>query len=148
MATSDDTAEESGAGTDWGLLAVSFVSAVLPAFGASYLVTLALIFSISAEQSMFIGILFFAAIGVFWYLLYQKESPKAAIGAMFFYLSIEAFLFPVTAIIMAGSLAATAQTEAGEVGAMMGGTASTIVAFVVGVPIGIVFYLISSRLEG
>lgn len=114
--------------------------ALIPAFGAYMLVSVAAYDPIPAV--LFIGIPVFA------YLIYRRPGTKSMASGMFFWLSVESFLAPIAALFYTASYsAAETTTAAEEAGAAIGGGIVTIMAFVIGVPLGLVFYLLSRRLE-
>lgn len=131
---------ETSEGVNWrhALAAAGF--ALIPAFGAYMAV------SIAANNPT--GIVFLIALPVFGYLLYQRPTKKAMAGGMSFWLAIEVFLAPFVFLIYTFVFASQeTSTTAGQAGAAIGGFFLVIVAFVVGVPVGIVLYIISRRLD-
>jgi positive regulator of sigma E activity len=131
---------DTGDGIEWRLVGAAILLGLFPAFGAYVGV------SIAAFDA--VGIVFVIALPVFAYLLYQRPTVKAMAGGMFFWLSIETFLTPVMLLIYTFVFASqTPMTGAGQAGAAIGGIILVVVAFVVGVPVGVVFYLLSSRLD-
>lgn len=113
---------------------------LIPAFGAYMLVSLA------AYQAIALALII--AIPIFAYLFYRRPGTKSMASGMFFWLGVESFLAPVAALFYTASFsAAETTTAAEEAGAAIGGGILTIMAFVIGVPLGVVFYLISRRLE-
>lgn len=133
----DETTDE---GINWKRVGKAIVIALLPAIAAYMLV------SIAANEVL--GVVFIVALALFAYLLYQYQTTKGMLGGMCFWLAIEAFLAPVAMLIYTFVYASEeTSSAAGEAGAALGGTFLTIVAFVVGIPLGIVLYLVSGRLE-
>lgn len=125
---------------NWRHVGAAIVFAILPAFLAY------MMFSIAANNAM-VWILLIAP-PVFAYLLYQRPTIRAMFGGMCFWLAIEAFLSPLVMLIY--TFVFTSQettTGAGQAGAAIGGTALVIVAFVVGLPLGIVLYLMSRKFD-
>lgn len=119
-----------------GHLGISAVAAVVPAF------ILALIVPVPSVK--IIGLL--GGLVLFAYLGYQRPTAKAAIGRQSFWSAIMLFVSPVMMIIY--TLVFTAQQTDGtaeEAGAALGGTVLILLAFVVGLPLGIGFYLLSRR---
>lgn len=132
--------EDTEDGSSWQHIGGAVAFALLPAFGAYMLVSLA------AYQIM--PIVFWAGIPVFGYLIYRREGRGDMASGMFFWLSLEAFLSPLAAILYTMSYSAAETTTAAEqVGAGIGGGIITIFAFLIGLPVGIVLYLISRRLD-
>lgn len=132
--------EVSAEGFDWRHAGGALGFALLPAFGAYMLVSLA------AYEVMPVVLLL--AIPIFGYLIYRKETRNDMASGMFFWLAVEAFLSPLAAIVYTSSYSAAETTTAAEqAGAAIGGGIVTVLAFVVGLPVGIVLYLISRRLE-
>lgn len=119
-------------------LATAF--AILPAFGVYVLISFA--------NYKAIPLAFVVALPIFAYLMYRKATKKSMASGMFFWLAVESFLTPLAAILYTSSYAeAETQTAAGAAGAAIGGGIVTIFTFIIGVSIGVVFYLISRRLE-
>lgn len=127
-------------GLDFGHLFVASTIAVVPAFVAYMLVTVA--------ANTTLGWTFLIALPVFSYLLYQRHSAKAMAGGAAFWLAIEAFLSPLALGVYSVVYASSETTTAAEqTGAAIGGFMLTAGAFVIGVPVGIVLYLLSKRLD-
>lgn len=134
----DDTTESEG--INWKFVGAAILFALLPAFGAYMLVSVA--------ANVVIGVIFFVTIPIFAYLFYQRRSIKSMGSGMLFWLAIEAFLMPLAAIIYTFAFsAAETSTEAEQAGAAIGGGILTVMAFVIGIPVGLVLYLLSGRLE-
>lgn len=140
-ATTDQKQETSpDDGINWQHAGAAGLIALLPAFGVYML------FSIAANSVS--GIVFIIALPIFGYLLYKRPTKKAMLGGMCFWLAVEAFLSPVVMLVYTAVFAAQeTTTEAGQAGAAIGGTILMVIAFVVGIPLGIVLYLASGRLE-
>lgn len=133
-------AEVEEEGVDWSHAAAATAFAIIPAFGA-YM-------GVSIAASDAVGWVFLLGIPAFAYLLYQRPTAKRMAGGMCFWLAVESFLTPVFLLIYAiGFASSETTTAAGQAGAAIGGFILVGVAFVVGVPVGIVFYLISTRLD-
>ncbi len=127
-------------GIDWGHIGAATGIALLPAFGAYMMLSLA--------ANGTVGIAFILALPVFAYLLYQRPTAKTMLGGMCFWLAVEAFLSPVVMLIYTAMFASQeTSSAAGEAGAAIGGTFLMIIAFVVGIPVGIALYLVSRRLD-
>lgn len=95
-----------------------------------------------------IVLVFFVGIPIFAYLFYQRQSIKSMGSGMLFWLAIEAFLMPLAAIVYTFAFsAAETSSEAEQAGAAIGGGLLTVIAFVIGIPVGLVFYLLSRKLE-
>jgi len=139
-ATSTDSEPVTDDGIDWKHAGVATLIALIPAFGVYMLISIAT-YSVS-------GLAFFVALPLFGYLLYQRPTGKAMLGGMCFWLAVEAFLSPVVMLFYTATYSAQeTSTAAGEAGAAIGGGLLMIMAFVVGLPIGIVLYLVSRRLD-
>jgi len=122
----------------WGHLGKALLIGLLPAIGAYIGV------SIAANNPMVIVLI--VSIPTFGYLLYQRPTAKGMVGGASFWLAIEAFLTPLALLIYTFVFASQETvTTAGQAGAAIGGFIMVIVAFVVGIPVGIVFYLLSNR---
>lgn len=131
---------ESTNGFNWSHAGLALFLAILPAFGAYMSVSLA----VSNPVLWIFGV----TIPIFGYLLYQRPSLKAMIGGMCFWLAVEAFLTPLTLLIYTFVFTSgQSMSAAGTAGAAIGGLLLVVGAFVVGLPVGIVLYLISSRLD-
>lgn len=131
---------QSAEGFKWKHAAVATGIGLIPSFGAYMLVSLG---AYSAVVIAFLG-----AIPLFAYLMYRQPNKKAMASSTFFWLGIESFLVPLAAIFYTASYSAQETTTAAEqAGAAIGGGIVTIMAFVIGIPIGIVFYLLSRRLD-
>lgn len=114
--------------------------ALLPAFGAYMLV------SFGAYDP--IPPVFLVVLPIFGYLLYRRASTKAMASGMFFWLAVESFLSPLAALFYTSSYtAAETETAAEQAGAAIGGGVVIVMTFIIGLSIGLVFYIISSRLE-
>lgn len=144
---SDSAAEPTSEGVseseqtiNWRHAAAAVAFALLPAIGAYLGASIALYKAV--------GIVFVIALPAFAYLLYKRPTKKAMAGGMCFWLAIEAFLTPFILLIYTFVFASQeTATGAEQAGAAIGGFIMVIVAFVVGLPIGIVLYLISRRLD-
>jgi hypothetical protein len=126
---------------EWGYAVLAGVVAILPAFGAYVLI------GIATDVVTFT--IFPIGLVLFGYLLYQRPTPKTMLGGMSFWLAIEFFLAPVAMLLFTIVHASQVgpQTAAGQAGAALGGFLLIVVAFIVAVPIGVVLYLISNRLD-
>jgi len=94
-----------------------------------------------------IGWLFWALIPTFTYLIIQGESWKEMTGVALFWLSIESLVTPVALLGYTVVYAGEETTGLATAGAGLGGLVLVVVAFVVGVPLSGVFYLLSRRLS-
>jgi hypothetical protein len=142
--TEEDSIEEDSieeeSGVDIKHIGKALVIALIPAFGLYVMTSIALFDPIPA--------VLFAGIAVFGYLLYKRPTAKRMAGGASFYLAIESFLTPLALLIYTFSFASQeTQTGAGEAGAAIGGFILVIIAFVICVPLGIVFYLLSGKLD-
>jgi hypothetical protein len=137
--TEEDSIEEES-GIDIKHLGKALIIALIPAFGLYVMTSIALFDPIPA--------VFFVGIAAFGYLLYKRPTTKRMAGGASFWLAIESFLTPLALLIYTFSFASQeTQTGAGEAGAAIGGFILVIIAFVICVPLGIVFYLISGKLD-
>jgi hypothetical protein len=139
-----DTDEKSGVSEESGFDAKHAAKAVLigliPAFGLYIMTSVAFYNAIPAI--LLVGIVGFG------YLLYRRPTTKAMFGGASFWLAIESFLTPLALLVYTFSFASQeTQTGAEQAGAAIGGFVLVIGAFVVGIPLGIVFYLVSKRLD-
>lgn len=113
---------------------------LIPAFGLYVMTSVALFDPIPAV--LLIGIV------VFGYLLYRQPTIKAMFGGASFWLAVESFLTPLALLVYTFSFAAEeAGTGAEQAGAAIGGGLLILLAFVIAVPLGIVFYLVSGKLS-
>jgi hypothetical protein len=127
-------------GFDWRHAGAATGFGLIPAFGAYMLVSMA------AYEAIVPVFLF--GIPVFGFLLYRRASKKAMASGMFFWIAVESFLTPLAAIFYTSSYSAKeAESAAEQAGAAIGGGIVTVFAFILGLSIGIVFYLLSRRLE-
>lgn len=125
---------------DWTHVGAAIGLALVPAFGAYV--------GVSIAANSVVGVAFFLALPVFGYLLYQRPTVKAMVGGVSFWLAIELFLAPFVFLIYTFVFAAQeATTGAEQAGAAIGGFLLVAIAFLVGLPIGIVLYLVSRRLD-
>lgn len=132
--------ESDGGGINWRNAIAATVLALVPAFGAYMAVGI-------AASDVLVWV-FFVAIPVFGYLLYQRPTIKTMFGGMCFWLAVEVFLAPFILLIFTiGFASQEVGTAAGQAGAAIGGFLLVVVAFIVGLPVGIVLYLISRRLD-
>lgn len=94
------------------------------------------------------GIGFLAGFPLFTYLGYQRPTIKTAFGRLSFWTAILLFMSPLFMILHTFIFAGT-QAEGGAetAGAAIGGTILVIGAFVIGIPVGIGFYLLSNRYD-
>lgn len=138
--TSTESTVNEEEGINWGKAGKAAGIGFLPAFGAYMLISVASYGAIVAVLPI--------GIAVFGYLLYDRPTTKAMFGGAFFWLAVEALLSPVFMIFYTVAFASEeTTTAAGEAGAAIGGGILVIMAFVVGLPVGIVFYLISRKLD-
>lgn len=124
---------------DWKILASAIGLAIIPAFGAY------MIFSIATNTVA--GGVFFLGFIVFAYLFYQKPTIKSQSSSMFFILSVESLLTPLMFTIYTFVFAA--QETSGDLeqaGAAIGGVLLVGVAFLIGVPTAGVFYILYKKL--
>lgn len=136
-----NTLENKDDGIQWSRAGMAGGFALIPAFIAY----LALSIASGGDP---VGIVFFLAIPIFAYLLYQRPTAKAMIGGMSYYLAIEFLLSPFVFLLYTVAFASqNTMSQAGQAGAAIGGFALTIGAFVIGLPLAIALYLISRRLD-
>ena len=138
-----ETDEKSGldeTGFDIKNAVIAALIGIIPAFGLYAMTSIAFFDPIPA--------IFLIGIVVFGYLLYRRPTVKAMFGGASFWLAIESFLTPLALLIYTFSFASQeTQTGAEQAGAAIGGFVLVIGAFVIGVPLGIVFYLASRKLD-
>lgn len=92
------------------------------------------------------GIAILAGIPLFAYLGYQRPTTKTMAGRLSFWMAILLFSSPVMMMIYTSVFVSNeAQGTAEEAGAAIGGTVLIGAAFVIGLPLGIAFYLLSNR---
>ncbi|WP_246984690.1 zinc ribbon domain-containing protein [Halorientalis marina] len=82
---------------------------------------------------------------LFTYLGYQMPTIKTAFGKLSFWTAIVFFLSPILLIIHTLIFAGGTEGAAEAAGAAIGGTILVVGAFVIGIPVGIGFYLLSNR---
>jgi hypothetical protein len=144
--TPNPSAESTGVseedqGIQWARVGMAVGFALIPAFIAYIGLSL-------ASGGDPVGIVFFLALPVFGYLLYQRPTAKAMTGGMCYYLAIEFLLSPFVFLLYTFAFASeNTATTAGQAGAAIGGFALTIGAFVIGLPLAIALYLVSRRLD-
>jgi hypothetical protein len=85
---------------------------------------------------------------LFGYLGYKRPTVKSAFGRQSFWSAIMLFMSPIMMIIHT-ALFIGSETEgtAEEAGAAIGGTVLIVLAFLIGLPLGIAFYLLHSRYD-
>lgn len=128
-------------GRNYGRMGKAVAFALIPAFIAYLSLSL-------ASGGDPVGIVFFLALPMFGYLIYQREGAKAMAGGMSYYVAIEFLLSPFIFLLYTVAFASQeTATDAGAAGAAIGGFALTIGAFVIGLPLAIALYLISRRLD-
>ena len=133
--------ENESDGIHWKRVGMAGGFALIPAFIAYMALSL-------ATGGDPVGIVFFIALPVFGYLLYQRPTAKAMTGGMFYYLAIEFLLSPFVFLLYTFAFASeNTSTAAGQAGAALGGFALTVGAFVIGLPLAIALYLVSRRLD-
>jgi hypothetical protein len=94
------------------------------------------------------GIGLLLGIPLFAYLGYQRPTVKSAFGRQSFWSAVLLFISPLMMIIhTAVFIESQTSGAAEEAGAAIGGTVLVILAFVVGLPLGIVFYLLSRKFD-
>lgn len=92
------------------------------------------------------GIGLLIGIPAFAYLGYQRPTVKTAFGRLSFWTAIALFMSPIFMVIHTFIFTESqTQGSAETAGAALGGTILVIAAFVIGVPVGIGFYLLSKR---
>ncbi len=113
---------------------------IIPAIGAYLAVAIGL-------YATDIGWLFWTLIPAFTYLIIQGDGWKEMVGITLFWLSIESLITPVALLAYTLVYAGQQTSGLGAAGAGLGGLILVVVAFVVGVPLSGVFYLLSRRLS-
>lgn len=137
--TDIEETEEDG-GINYRRAGAAFLFGLIPALGAYIGVSIALYDAV--------GIVLLIAIPVFTYLLYQRRTKKAMLGGVSYFLAIETLLTPLALLIYTFVFASQeTTTAAGGAGAAIGGFFLVVIAFVVGVPLAGVLYLISRKLD-
>lgn len=92
------------------------------------------------------GIGFLVAVPLFTYLGYQRPTAGTAFGRLSFWTAITLFMSPLLMIVHTFIFTETqTQGTAETAGAAIGGTILVLGAFVIGIPLGIGFYLLSRR---
>lgn len=86
-------------------------------------------------------------IPIFTYLGYQRPTIKTAFGRESFWTSIVLFMSPILLVLHTIIFASGTEGDAEAAGAVIGGTVLVIGAFVIGIPLGIGFYLLSRRYQ-
>jgi len=125
---------------DWKQVGLAAIIGFLPALGAYIGISIAFFDPVPSVLLI--------TWPVFGYLLYQRKNTKGMIGGASYWLAIEALLTPLVLLIYTFSFASQeATTGVEQAGAAIGGFILVIMAFVVGLPVGIVLYLISRRLD-
>lgn len=133
--------EDEDEGISWKRAGMAGLFALIPAFIAYMAISL-------ASGGDAVVIVFFIAIPVFAYFLYQRRTAKAMTGGMCYFLAIEFLLSPFVFLLYTIAFASqNTSTAAGEAGAAIGGLALTIGAFVIGLPLAIALYLVSRKLD-
>lgn len=90
---------------------------------------------------------FFVGIPVFGYILYRETTIRGQLGGVFFWLAVETLLTPLVFVLYTFAFAGDqTMTGAGQAGAAIGGGLLAIGAFIVGVPLAGVFYLLSQKI--
>lgn len=118
---------------------MSIVIAILPTIGLYVLVSAA--FARTVYWPLLVGLVGFG------YGLYHKEDRTDKAGATAYYLSIEAFLFPIAMLALSLQIAWDQVRGIAMLGAGIGGTIVVVVSCVFGWSLAAVFYAISHRLE-
>lgn len=117
----------------------SVVLAVLPALGLLSIVSLA------ADDV--IGWVFWLGLVGFTALLAPKDGWRPRIGASLSYLAVEAFLFPIAALIVAIGIASEATATFGQLGAGFAGAIYFVLTWLVSWSVGVVLYYVAGRFE-
>lgn len=126
---------------DWKQAMIAVVTALLPAFIAYAMVSIAVF---AENPPVWV---FFAGIPVFGYLFYRKGSVRGQLSGLFFWLAIETLLTPLMFLLYTFAFSnQQAMTQAGQAGAAIGGGILAVGGFVVGVPLAGVFYLLSRKI--
>lgn len=86
-------------------------------------------------------------IPVFTYLGYQRPTLKTAFARESFWTAIILFMSPILLILHTFIFASGSENSAEAAGAAIGGAILVIGAFVIGIPLGIGFYLLSRRYQ-
>jgi len=127
---------------DWKQAITAVIIALVPAFLAYAMVSIAVF---AENPPVWV---FFVGIPVFGYLLYREGTIRGQLGGMFFWLAVETLLTPLVFVLYTFAFSSDqAMTGAGQAGAAIGGGILAIGAFVIGVPLAGVFYLISRKIQ-
>ena len=127
---------------DWKQATTAVIIALVPAFVAYAMVSIA----VFAENPLVW--VFYVGIPTFGYLFYREETIRGQLAGMFFWLVVETLLTPLVFVLYTFAFSSDqAMTGAGQAGAAIGGGILAIGAFVIGVPLAGVFYLISRKLQ-
>lgn len=118
---------------------MSILIAILPTIGLYVLVSAA--FARTVYWPLLVGLVGFG------YTLYKEEDRTDKAAKTAFYLSIEAFLFPIAMLALSLQIAWDRVSGIAVLGAGIGGTVVVVVSCVVGWSLAVFFYAISHRLE-
>lgn len=124
----------------WSHRLLGVVLSIVPALGAYLAVAVGL-------YATDIGWLFWILIPAFTYLTIQGDNWKEMTSVTLFWLAIESLITPVALLAYTLVFAGQQGTGLGAAGAGLGGLILVVVAFVVGLPLSGVFYLLSRRLS-
>lgn len=117
----------------------ALVFAIIPAFIGYFIIGLIATEPIIASL--------FILLGIFTYLFQLVEDTRKQASKMLFWIAVELLIMPFTILIFTVIFAGTTGSAAGAAGATIGGTFLMIIAFVVGVPLAAISYIISTRLD-
>jgi hypothetical protein len=120
-------------------IAKAVVFAILPAFVGYF------ILGLIANEPIIAS--FFVFLGIFTYLFQLVDDTRKQASKMLFWIAVELLIMPFAILIFTVIFAGTTGSAAGAAGATIGGTFLMIIAFVVGVPLAAISYLISTRLD-
>lgn len=127
---------------NWKQAVTAVVIALAPAFVAYAMVSLAVF---AENPPVWV---FFVGVPAFGYLFYREHSIRGQVGSMFFWLAIETLLTPLVFVLYTFAFSSQqTMTGAGQAGAAIGGGLLAIGAFVIGVPLAGVFYLLSRKIR-
>lgn len=120
-------------------LGAALLLSILPAFGVYFEAGIAV-------RGVFLWV-FWPALIVFTYLLYQQSSVRNMTASMLYYLAIEIFLFPVIVFISSVVFASQQTGPFAAAGGFIGGFIGVVISAFVAFFLGVVLYLISKSVR-
>ena len=123
----------------WGRIAMAVGFATLPAIGVYAMASLTTTVELLASL---------LALPVFAILIYRQRTTTRMTSATLFWLALEAFVAPVVVFVyIASSIGGSNDTAFGTALAGIQGGILLVLAFVVCIPLGIGFYVLSKRVQ-